>query len=129
MSRVLAVDDDEDILRLVSYRLTAAGHQVLTATDGVAALRIIADRGLPDVAVFDMSMPEMTGLQLAERVRALPGGADTAVVFLSARVQPEDIAAGQQLGGFYLTKPFVATALLSTIERATAPRESPAVGW
>lgn len=123
------MDDDENVLRLVSYRLAAAGHRVLTAADAAAALRIIAERGLPDVAVLDVSMPDMTGLELAERMRGLPGGADTPVIFLSARVQPEDIAAGQQLGGWYLTKPFVATALISAVERATAPREVAAPGW
>lgn len=129
MSRVLAVDDDEDVLRLVSYRLAAAGHRLLTATDAAEALQIIAERGLPDVAVLDVSMPDMTGLELAEQIRDLPGGADTSVIFLSARVQPEDIAAGQELGGRYLTKPFVATALVAAVERATAPKEVAAQGW
>lgn len=129
MIRVLAVDDDEDILRLVGYRLSAAGHRVLTATDPGEALRIIDERGLPDVAVLDVSMPEMSGLELAQRIRTLPGGTGTAVVFLSARVQPEDITAGRQIGAHYLTKPFVATALLSMIERATAAKEAATLGW
>lgn len=129
MSRILAVDDDADVLQLVSYRLAAAGHRVLTAEHADGALAIIAERGLPDVAVLDVSMPGTDGLELAARIRALPGGADTQVIFLSARVQPEDIAAGRGLGGYYLTKPFVASALLSTVERATAPRAVATIGW
>ena len=126
MSKILAVDDDSAVLALVSHRLTAGGHRVLTAADGPQALAVVDERGLPDVAVLDVSMPGMTGLELAEALRAREGGEDVVLVFLSARVQPEDIAAGQSLGALYLTKPFVASALLATIERATAQA---AVGW
>lgn len=126
MSKILAVDDDPTVRTLVSHRLTAAGHRVMTATNGAEALRVVEERGLPEVAVLDVSMPGMTGLELATQLRALEGGSDVVLVFLSARVQPEDIAAGQALGGRYLTKPFVASALIATIERATA---TVATGW
>jgi CheY-like chemotaxis protein len=66
-------------------------------------------------------MPEMSGLELLAQLRARDGLSDLPAIFLSARVLPEDIAAGQALGASYLTKPFIAAALLRAIEEALVP--------
>ncbi|RKS80475.1 response regulator receiver domain-containing protein [Motilibacter peucedani] len=118
MARVLVVDDDEDIRGLVSMRLKAAGHRVVAVGDGNAALALVEERGLPEVAVLDVSMPGMDGFQLVQALRGL-GGSDVRVVFLSARVQEHDVARGREVGATYLTKPFIASALINAVERST----------
>lgn len=114
---ILVVDDEADVLRLVELQLHKAGHDVRIATSALAALRVLREHGPPMVAVVDVAMPELSGLDL---VRVLRGRADTAtlpVVFLSARVLSSDIAAGEALGASYVTKPFTREALLGAIER------------
>jgi CheY-like chemotaxis protein len=123
MARVLVVDDDPDILDLVAMRLRRAGHRVATASHGFAALDLIAEKGAPEVAVLDVTMPVMSGLELLSRIRDTPQTQDMPAVFLSARVLPSDVQAGQALGATYLTKPFVSSALISAIDRVLATRE------
>lgn len=118
MAHVLVVDDDQDILLLVQMRLTAAGHRVLAVASGPEAMDVVRARGLPDVAVLDISLPGMDGFDLLKALQQEPGGATLPAIFLSARVLPSDVAAGRALGATYLTKPFVASALLHSVQRA-----------
>lgn len=118
MAHVLAVDDDPDILMLIDMRLRTAGHQVAAVASGPEALAIVDDLGMPDVAVLDISLPGMDGFDLLRELRARPGGANLPSIFLSARVLPADVEAGRALGATYLTKPFVASALLTSVQRA-----------
>jgi CheY-like chemotaxis protein len=119
MARVLVVDDDADLLTLVGLQLRQHGHRVLTASSGAEALGLVADKGAPDVAVLDVAMPEMNGLELLRRLRAQPSMSRLPAIFLSARVAPEDIAAGRALDAIYLTKPYVMRALLAAIDKLT----------
>jgi CheY-like chemotaxis protein len=129
MARVLVVDDDPDVLNLVAFRLRKAQHKVIAVGGGEQALDVVAERGAPDVAVLDVMMPGLDGLTLLQRLRALEGLEQLPAIFLSARVQPEDIEVGRALGATYLTKPFVATALLNAIEAALNAREAEVDGW
>ncbi len=126
MARVLVVDDDPDTLRLVTFRLARAGHRIMAAQSAVEALEQVARYGGPDLAVLDVGMPGMTGLELLQRLRGQHGLEHMPAIFLSARVAPRDIEAGRALGARYLTKPFVATALLRAIESATSAPEDDA---
>lgn len=121
MARVLVVDDDPDILALVQRQLQARGHQTLGAVSPQDALDLLEGRAAPDVAVLDVTMPRMTGLELAGVLRSREGLAALPVVFLSARVQPEDVAAGQALDAVYLTKPFRGAALAAALDRVLEP--------
>jgi DNA-binding response OmpR family regulator len=101
---VLIADDDEDILQLVAFRLERAGYRILTASDGQEALSIALDRD-PDLAVLDVMMPKLTGLEVTERIRA--EGKQMPIVLLTARVQDEDLARGFEAGADdYIRKPF-----------------------
>ncbi|RZS91018.1 response regulator receiver domain-containing protein [Motilibacter rhizosphaerae] len=122
MARVLVVDDDDDIRGLVSMRLKAAGHRVVAVGDGNEALALVEERGMPEVAVLDVSMPGMDGFELLQALREL-GGEDVRCVFLSARVQEADVARGREVGATYLTKPFVASALINAVERSGGAAE------
>lgn len=118
MARVLVVDDDPDLLTLVEMQLRHHGHEVSSATSGPDALALVGEQGPPDVAVLDVAMPGMNGLDLLQQLRALEGMSAMPAIFLSARVGPEDIRAGQSLGASYLTKPYVMSSLLDAIEEA-----------
>lgn len=125
MARVLVVEDDPDILNLVSMRCRAAGHKVLGAATGPEALEALGETA-PDVAILDVGLPTMTGFELLTELRKREGLADLPAIFLSARVQQESIDEGLALGAAYLTKPFVASALLTAIDRALP---DPTEGW
>jgi len=121
------VDDDEHIRELVVVRLRHEGHTVMAAGSPTEALAIIADRGAPDVAVLDIDMPEMNGLQLLIQLRLAVADDALPAVFLSGHVRDNDIEAGRALGATYLTKPFIATALIAAVERSVRAQED--TGW
>ncbi len=73
------------------------------------------------MVVLDVDMPDVTGLELLARLRGDLGDPELPAVFLSARVQPDEIEAGRALGATYLTKPFVASALLKAIDSLMRP--------
>ncbi len=130
MSRVLVVDDDPNMRDLVSIRLRKAGHRVLTAESGAAALVILDQQGAPDVAVLDVTMPGMTGLELLPAMRQRAGLATLPAVFLSGRIHDADIEAGRALDAAYLTKPFSGIALLNAVARACEDdADAHAEGW
>lgn len=123
MARILVVDDDLNTVRIVTARLQSKGHQVIGSLSPQEALEAVASRGHPDVVVLDVSMPEMSGLDLLTELRAQEGLSGLPAIFLSARVLPEHIEAGRALGAVYLTKPFIASALLNAIDEAVSPRQ------
>lgn len=111
---VLVADDDEDILELVAFRLERAGYRILTASDGEQALQIALDQH-PDLAVLDVMMPRLTGLEVTERIRA--EGERMPIVLLTARVQEADIARGFEAGADdYIKKPFSPQELRARVQ-------------
>jgi DNA-binding response OmpR family regulator len=106
MAHILAVDDDEPVLRSVKRVLENAGFTVSTASGGQEALNLIA-RGQPDLVVLDMIMPGIDGLEVCRRIRADPFTAKLPILFLTAKSRPTDVAQGLDAGGDdFLTKPF-----------------------
>ena len=128
MARVLVVDDDPDLLTLVEMQLKHHGHRVVTACGAVEALAIIDEKGAPDVAVLDVAMPGMNGLDLLRELRSRPEMSHLPAIFLSARVGADDIEAGTSLAAMYLTKPYVMNALLKAIETVLSQQQA-ASGW
>lgn len=122
MAHILVVDDDQDILNLIQLRLGKEGHDVEIFGDGPSALAGLSTVARPDLAVLDVSMPGMSGLELLHALREREGLSELPAVFLSARVLPEDIAAGEAMGAIYLTKPFVAPVLLRAVENSLMPK-------
>jgi two-component system alkaline phosphatase synthesis response regulator PhoP len=106
MSRILVVDDDKQIVRLVRSYLEQAGYQVLTAYDGKTALHIIR-REQPDLVVLDLLLPDHDGWEITRRVRSEPSLAGLPIIMLTARVEDTDKIVGLELGADdYITKPF-----------------------
>lgn len=117
---VLCADDDEDILDLVGLRLELAGYEVEKVGDGDAALEALRRRR-PEVAVIDVMMPRVSGLEVLSELRADPALSDVKVILLSARVQETDIELGFEAGAdAYLKKPFKATELVGVVESLLA---------
>jgi CheY-like chemotaxis protein len=124
---ILHVDDDEATRYAVARMLERAGHRVIPAADGAAALRLL-DAG-PDLVLLDIRLPDTTGFELCRHVRSRPGTARLPVAFLSARYfADEDEAYGRAVGGdAFLVHPVDPAALLQTVERLTsAPPARPA---
>jgi len=106
MSVVLVADDDEDVLLLVSAVLEREGHEVIATRDGAEAVAAAQQRR-PDLAVLDVAMPELDGLEVLRRLRADATTTDVPVVLLSARVQEDDVKRGYAGGAnAYVQKPF-----------------------
>jgi DNA-binding response OmpR family regulator len=103
---VLVVDDEQDILDLVRFRLEHDGFRVITASDGQAGLAL-ARQEHPDLCILDVMMPKLTGLEVLAHLRADPATSDTRVILLTSRGQDADVDRGFELGAQdYVTKPF-----------------------
>jgi two-component system phosphate regulon response regulator PhoB len=120
MMTILIADDEPAIVDLVRFTLEDPQVRLLEAPDGAAALEC-ALRERPDVALLDVQMPYLTGLEVCRRLRALPECAHTRIVLLTAAAQAEDRRRGLAAGAdHYLTQPFSPLALLTLI-RSLAP--------
>ena len=118
--RVLLVDDEPDLVQLVSLRLQSTGYQVAVAYDGQEALDQVK-KEKPDLIILDLMLPKMDGykvcrlLKFDERYKKIP------ILIFTARAQEEDIKLAMECGAeSYLTKPFEAQALLGKLEELLA---------
>lgn len=115
--RILVVDDEKHILRLVQINLEKAGYLVVTASNGREALEAVALER-PDLVVMDVMMPEMDGLEALQKLKENEQTADIPVVMLTAKAQDADVFQGWQSGAdLYLTKPFNPIELLTFVKR------------
>jgi DNA-binding response OmpR family regulator len=113
---VLVADDDADIRDLLAFKLEQAGLDVVAVEDGQAALRQARERH-PTLAVLDVSMPGLSGIDVCRMLRADPGTADMLIIMLTARVQEQDVEGGFSAGADdYVTKPFSPRELVSRIQ-------------
>ena len=117
--KVLAVDDDPTIQRLLQVNLEMEGYEVVLAGNGEEALEVArAER--PDCILLDVMMPKKDGWQVCAELREDPDLAHVPVVFLSARAQDSDVERGESLGANeYVTKPFDPMELLDLVARLT----------
>jgi len=120
MSIIVVVDDDADILGLLEYKLTAAGHQVTAEADGEAGLAAIQEVR-PELVVLDWMMPRMTGIEVCLELRKDPELANIPVLFLTAKAQESDVQRGFAAGGNdYVVKPFSPRELSTRIDALLA---------
>ncbi len=113
--RILVVDDDKDIVRLMSSYLEAAGYEVLTAYNGEAALHTIR-RERPDLVLLDLMLPERDGLEITRLLRSDPYLAQTPVIMVTARVSDTDKIVGLEMGADdYITKPYNPREVLARV--------------
>ncbi len=113
--RILVVDDEPAVRRLVTEALTAAGYEVQAAADGDEAVRL-ASLALPDLVLLDVMMPAIDGFTVAERLRSRPVELKAPVIFLTARREIGDKLLGFEKGAVdYITKPFHIQELLARV--------------
>ena len=114
--KILIVDDEPDLASTVEYRLKFANYQVVTASNGQEGLKQ-AESEKPDLILLDTNMPVMNGHEMLERLRADGSLKHIPVIMLTARCEPQDIAAASAHGVTdYVTKPFDFTDLMAKIQ-------------
>lgn len=115
MARILVVDDEPHIVRLVSFSLERAGHEILEANDALSGIAIIREHK-PDLVLMDVMMPGMTGFEALEILKADQATKDVPVVMLSAKSQEYEQAEGLERGAVrYICKPFTPSALVEAV--------------
>src|SRR5208283_5430504 len=113
---ILVVDDEKDILELVTYNLTKGGYKVAGAASGEEALKLARAKP-PDLIVLDLMLPGMDGLEVCKVLKRGDKTAHIPIVMLTARGEEADVVAGLELGADdYITKPFSPRVLLARVK-------------
>jgi DNA-binding response OmpR family regulator len=114
--KILVVDDDQGLQRLLERGLRRAGYTVVTAATGEESVqRVRAEK--PGLVLMDIMMPGMDGFEATQRIRQLPEGSDIPIIFLSALGDADAKLAGLDVGADdYVTKPVTVAELLTRIE-------------
>jgi DNA-binding response OmpR family regulator len=115
-NKILIVDDEPDIVELVSYNLKKDGFRVMTASDGEEALKKIRKDKF-DLVVLDLMLPGIQGVELCRIIRNDPKTANTPIIMLTAKGEEVDRVIGLESGADdYMTKPFGARELIARIK-------------
>ena len=116
MDSILIIDDEEDIINLLSYNLEKEGFKVYSAMNGVEGIEM-AKKIHPSLIVLDVMMPELDGIETCERLRQEEQFQDTIIMFLTARGEDYSYVAAFDAGADdYVTKPIKPKVLLSKVK-------------
>jgi DNA-binding response OmpR family regulator len=114
-ARILAVDDEVHILAVIQQRLESAGYEVITAQDGMEALKK-ARSGAPDLIILDLILPRLNGYEVCAMLKRDRDLRDVPVLMLTARAQVQDIDEGMKVGAdAYMTKPYRTELFLARV--------------
>ena len=114
--KILLVDDEPDILEIISYNLSQEGYQIVTAKNGKEAV-LKAKKELPQLIIMDVMMPEMDGMEACEAIRKIPELSHTIITFLTARSEDYSQVAGFDAGADdYIAKPIKPKLLVSKVK-------------
>ena len=126
---ILVVDDNVDSIMILRSILEAQGYTVRTAQSGVEALEQLTNGGLPDLVLLDVMMPQMSGIEVLERIKTTHATSKVPVIMVTAKIQDEDVMTGYQHGAdYYITKPCTAKQLLYGIGLVLDRVEAAAAG-
>lgn len=124
-SKILVIDDDEEIAQLVCLWIERKGYEAIVAKNGLEGLREL-HRERPDLVILDVMMPEMDGWDVCQRIREI---SDVPIIFLTAKAETADKIMGLNLGADdYMTKPFEFSELVARVEAALR-RAGGAADW
>ena len=119
MNRILIIDDEQDILDILSYNLVKEGFEVQTALNGIQGIEL-AKKYIPDLIILDVMMPIMDGIEVCEILRKIPELENLRICFLTARGEDYSQIAGLDAGADdYVTKPIKPKVLVSRIKALT----------
>jgi DNA-binding response OmpR family regulator len=119
-ARVLLVEDDPVILRLLEVNFELEGYDVLLAHDGAEGIEMARDQR-PDLVISDIMMPNVSGIELVEALKADAATAAIPIILLSAKAQTGDVRAGLEAGADdYVTKPFEPLELVDRVQALLA---------
>jgi DNA-binding response OmpR family regulator len=125
MARILIAEDDPDIREMVETKLSELGYETVAVADGEAAMRACVERSF-DLAVLDIMMPGMSGLETLRLLRANEWFAGMPVVLMTALTHEYDVKRGYETGAsVYLTKPFSPQVLASLAREFLAGEARP----
>jgi CheY-like chemotaxis protein len=123
-AKILVVDDEQDIVNTVQYRLKSCDFNVITAGDGKEGLEKVINEK-PDLVLLDINMPIMDGHEMLERLRSRPDTKNIPVIMLTAYSDRRDISKAADLGiEHYVTKPFDFADLMDKISKALESNEA-----
>jgi len=127
--KILAVDDDPDILKLLQYNLEKEGFSVITAANGQEALRLVRSQP-PQAIILDLMLPEVDGLEVCRQIKRDESLSQVPILMLTAKGEEVDRVVGFELGADdYITKPFSPRELVLRVKailKRSSPREEPA---
>ncbi|MBX7150983.1 response regulator transcription factor [bacterium] len=113
---ILCVDDEQDLLDILSYNLKKEGYNVYTSDNGEKAIQI-ADRIKPDLVLLDIMMPGMDGMEVCRQIRNHPQIKDVHVIFITAKADEVDEILGLEFGADdYITKPFSPRKIITKVK-------------
>lgn len=116
--KVMVVDDEPFILKMIEARLRSNGYEVITAEDGETCLKKVGEEK-PDVILLDIIMPGLSGFEVCARLKENHSTKDIPVVMLTALAQKKDMSRGLDVGAkFFVTKPYDPEDLLYKIKKA-----------
>ena len=125
-TKVLIVDDEQDVIAALQFRLSTAGYEVITAENGAAALEVIRDANV-DLVLADFMMPEVNGLELTRLVKSDPKLFDVKILLFSCNTEPEFRRRAIELGAIdYLAKTDGADSIVSRVCAVIGPHKQPA---
>lgn len=114
-TKILLVDDDKDIVEFLQYNLVQEGFEVITAYNGVEALKKLSEK--PELVILDIMMPLLNGYDVCKRIRELPEFRLTPVIFLTAKSSEVDEIKGLELGANdYIQKPISPKKLIARVK-------------
>jgi len=122
--KILVVDDEPPIVRLMEFILAREGYEMVVAVNGQEALlQVTAHK--PDLILLDIMMPRIDGYEVARKLRADPKFCHIPIIMLSAKAQDEDVRKGIDVGvNEYITKPFSPQHLVTAVRKYLDPPES-----
>lgn len=113
---ILIVDDEEDVVRVLSKRLMACGYKVLAASDGLQAIEKARER--PDLILLDITMRDMDGIEVLRQIKGASETNEIPVIMVTGKSGSSSILDAQDLGATdYITKPFELESLLALVKR------------
>ena len=118
MAKVLVIEDDAHIWKLIEYKLKKEKHDLTWASDGLKAMEIL-ETFRPDLILSDVMVPYMDGIQILKKVKTNDELKDIPVIMLTSKAQEKDIIKGLEMGAQdYMTKPFSPTELILRVNMA-----------